>query len=261
MNTFLRNKGGYRKLRVYRLSVIIYDLSVIFSERFIRAGSRTWDQMVQAARSGKQNIAEGSKAATTSRTTEIKLTNVAKASLEELMLDYEDYLRQNNLPQWDKSNPRTLKLREYLKSEEFLANPTKFAFAMNAEEFCNLCITLINQATYMLHRLIDKQQEQFLKEGGINEQMYSARVQYRKSAENHGYHVSSDRSDRSDQSDRSDKMKSTPQGSLTLAQDEDATPPQGSLTLTKDEDAAPRQGASVSEQHPSAQRAPSTQDQ
>ena len=252
MNTFLKNKGGYRKLRVYRLSVIIYDLSVIFSERFIRAGSRTWDQMVQAARSGKQNIAEGSKAATTSRTTEIKLTNVAKASLEELMLDYEDYLRQNNLPQWDKSNPRTLKLREYLKSEEFLANPTKFAFAMNAEEFCNLCITLINQATYMLHRLIDKQQEQFLKEGGINEQMYSARVQYRKSAENHGYHVSSD------QSDRSDKMKSTPQGSLTLAQDEDATPPQGSLTLAKDEDAAPRQGASVSEQHPST---PSTQDQ
>ena len=83
----------------------------------------------------------------------------------------------------------------------------------------------------MLHRLIDKQQEQFLKEGGINEQMYSARVQYRKSAENHGYHVSSDRSD---QSDRSDKMKSTPQGSLTLAQDEDATPPQGSLTLAKD---------------------------
>lgn len=258
MNTFLRNKGGYRKLRVYRLSEIIYDLSVIFSERFIRAGSRTWDQMVQAARSGKQNIAEGSKAATTSRTTEIKLTNVAKASLEELMLDYEDYLRQNNLPQWDKNNPRTLKLREYLKSEEFLANPTKFAFAMNAEEFCNLCITLINQATYMLHRLIDKQQEQFLKEGGINEQMYSARVQYRKSAENHGYHVSSDRSD---QSDRSDKMKSTPQGSLTLAQDEDAAPRQGSLTLTKDEDATPRQGASVSEQHPSAPSAPSTQDQ
>ena len=81
-----------------------------------------------------------------------------------------------------------------------MANPTEFASKMNVEEYCNLCITLINQATYLLRRLIDKQQEQFLQEGGIREQMYAARVQYRKSAENHGYHVSSDRSDQSDRS-------------------------------------------------------------
>ena len=205
MGGFLRTKGGYRNLKVYRLSEIIYDLSMIFAKQYIRQGSRTRDQIEQAARSGKQNIAEGSTAATTSRETEIKLTNVAKASLEELLLDYEDYLRQNDLPKWDKNHPRTLKLREYLKSQDFLDNPTKFASKMNVEEFCNMCITLINQATYMLRRLIDKQQEQFLQEGGIKEQMYAARVQYRKMAGNWAEQAkSSDNSDSSDGSDWSD---------------------------------------------------------
>lgn len=212
MSTFLRKKGGYRNLRVYRLTEIIYDLTMIFAKQYIRPGSRTRDQMAQAARSGKQNIAEGSAAALTSSETEIKLTNVAKASLEELLLDYEDYLRQNNLPQWDKDNPRTIKLREYLRSEGFMANPTEFASKMNVEEFCNLCITLINQASYMLRRLIDKQQDQFLQDGGIREQMHAARVQYRKMAGNWAEQEnrplrseSSDNSDSSDWSERSDR--------------------------------------------------------
>lgn len=205
MSTFLRKKGGYRNLRVYRLTEIIYDLTMIFAKQYIRPGSRTRDQMEQAARSGKQNIAEGSAAALTSSETEIKLTNVAKASLEELLLDYEDYLRQNNLPQWDKDNPRTIKLREYLQSEGFMANSTEFASKMNVEEYCNLCITLINQATYLLRRLIDKQQEQFLQDGGIREQMHAARVQYRKMAGNWAEPAkSSDNSDSSDGSDWSD---------------------------------------------------------
>ncbi|MGN0229708.1 MAG: four helix bundle suffix domain-containing protein [Muribaculaceae bacterium] len=199
MGGFLRTKGGYRNLRVYRLSEIIYDLSMIFAKQYVRTGSRTRDQIEQAARSGKQNIAEGSTAATTSRETEIKLTNVAKASLEELLLDYEDYLRQNDLPKWDKNHPRTLKLREYLKSQDFLDNPTKFASKMNVEEFCNMCITLINQATYMLRRLIDRQQEQFLQEGGVKEQMYAARVEYRKRETERA--AMSDESDKSDGSD------------------------------------------------------------
>ena len=202
MGGFLRTKGGYRNLKVYRLSEIIYDLSMIFAKQYIRQGSRTRDQIEQAARSGKQNIAEGSTAATTSRETEIKLTNVAKASLEELLLDYEDYLRQNDLPKWDKNHPRTLKLREYLKSQDFLDNPTKFASKMNVEEFCNMCITLINQATYMLRRLIDRQQEQFLQEGGVKEQMYAARVEYRKRETER--RAMSDQSDGSDESDKSD---------------------------------------------------------
>lgn len=179
MNTFLPAAGGYRKLRAYQLSEIICDLTAIFVEKFIRQGSRTRDQMEQAARSGKQNIAEGSEASRTSKETEIKLTNVAKASLEELLLDYEDYLRQNNLPQWGIEHSRTQRLREYTKSDTFMTAPMQLADKMNAEEFCNLLITLINQTTYLLKRLIDRQQEQFLQQGGIREQMYRARVNYR----------------------------------------------------------------------------------
>ena len=194
---FLPAGGGYRNLRVYKLTEIIYDLSVIFADRFIRPGSRTRDQIEQAARSGKQNIAEGSQASVTSKETEIKLTNVAKASLEELLLDYEDYLRQHSLVLWDKTHPRTMQLREYLRSDEFMSAPTVYSAKMNAEEYCNLCITLINQATYMLKRLLEKQQIQFLQHGGIKEQMYRARVDYRNNL----------MSDRSDESDKSDAIK------------------------------------------------------
>lgn len=179
MTTFLPSAGGYRKLRAFQMSEIIYDLSVIFADKFIRQGSRTRDQIEQAARSGRQNIAEGSEASRTSKETEIKLTNVAKASLEELLLDYEDYLRQHNLPQWDKAHSRSIRLREYLKSDDFMNAPSKFADRLNAEEYCNLCITLINQTTYLLRRLIERQQQQFLEQGGIKEQMYRARVNYR----------------------------------------------------------------------------------
>ncbi len=135
--------------------------------------------MVQAARSGKQNIAEGSEASVTFSETEIKLTNVAKASLEELLLDYEDYLRQNCLQKWVGGNERLRKLRIYLKNNEFMSNPLSLAERYSAEEFCNLCITLINQATYMLRRLLIYQQNNFVKKGGIKEKMYKARVEYR----------------------------------------------------------------------------------
>lgn len=176
---FLPSAGGYRNLRAYQLSEIIYDLTAIFAEKYVRPGSRTRDQMEQAARSGKQNIAEGSEASMTSKETEIKLTNVAKASLEELLLDYEDYLRQHRLEQWSKTHSRVLRLRRYLMSEDFKNAPTKFAHRLNDEEFCNLCITLINQATYLLRRLLERQQQQFLEQGGIKEQMFRARLNYR----------------------------------------------------------------------------------
>lgn len=179
MSVFLPSAGGYRKLRAYQLSAIIYDLSVIFAEKFVRPGSRTRDQMEQAARSGKQNIAEGSEASMTSKETEIKLTNVAKASLEELLLDYEDFLRQHQLQQWDKTHPRIIRLRKYLMSDDFMNNPTRYAYRLNEEEFCNLCITLINQTTYLLRRLLESQQQQFLEQGGIKEQMFRARLNYR----------------------------------------------------------------------------------
>lgn len=176
---FLKPKGGYRNLVAYKISTIIYDLSMEFAARHIRKGSRTRDQIEQSARSGKQNIAEGSKAAMTSAETEIKLTNVAKASLEELLLDYEDYLRQHHLLQWDKDHPRTLRLRAYVKSDRFKSNPMEFIDRMDVEESCNLCITLIYQTTYLLDKLLVKQQQMFLEQGGIREQMTRARLSYR----------------------------------------------------------------------------------
>ena len=175
MNAFLKQGGGYRKLKVFALTEIVCDMSMYFSRNFIDRSSRTRDQMEQAARSGKQNIAEGSEASTTSRETEIKLTNVARASLIELQLDYEDYLRQHNIPVWGKDNPRTSRLREYLKSDRFMTEYQQLMTRLPAEEFCNMAITLINQCTYMLRRLIEAQQRQFLQYGGIREQMSKAR--------------------------------------------------------------------------------------
>lgn len=179
MNVFLPQGGGYRKLRVYKLAEIICDLTALFTVKYIPRGSRTRDQMEQAARSGKQNIAEGSVASSTSKETEIKLTNVAKASLEELLLDYEDYLRQHGLSQWDKGNPRTARLRAYVQSDSFMKDPMHYAGTYTAEEYCNLCITLINQTTYLLRKLIETQQRQFVEKGGIKELMYRARTDHR----------------------------------------------------------------------------------
>src|SRR5579872_3224159 len=102
--------GGYRRLKTFQLARLIFDITVRFCDRFIGAGSRTHDQMVQAARSGVQNIAEGSQASGTSKKTELKLTNVARASLEELRLDYEDFLRQHQMQMWDGTDPRRQEL-------------------------------------------------------------------------------------------------------------------------------------------------------
>ena len=177
---FLQPLGGYRKLKVYQITEIIYDLTYHFTHTHLtKPDHRTIDQMIQAARSGKQNIAEGSKAATTSRETEIKLTNVAKASLEELLIDYEDYLRVRSLQRWDATNQRYLKMRDYVKSDKFENEYPNLMHRLNDEELANLCITLIHQATHMLERLLEKQQAQFLEQGGVREQMTRARLQYR----------------------------------------------------------------------------------
>ena len=180
MAGFLPNRGGYRKLKVYRKAEIIYDITFFFANRFLGKGDRTIDQMIQAARSGKQNIAEGSEAATTSRETEIKLTNVAKASLEELLIDYTDYLRVRQLECWSQGHPRYESMRRYAASERINSDYNNVIARLSDEETANLAITLIQQATYMLRRLIDRQQQQFLAEGGIREQMTRARLDYRK---------------------------------------------------------------------------------
>ena len=111
-NSTLRPHGGYRRLRSFQVTEIIYDGTVVFCDRFVDKRSRTHDQMVQAARSGRQNIAEGSRASATSSQTELRLVNVARASLDELLLDYEDFLRQRGLKQWEKDDPEARRVRE-----------------------------------------------------------------------------------------------------------------------------------------------------
>ena len=176
MTGFLKQKGGYQQLRVYKVTEIIYDLTFHFCNRYLRRGDRTIDQMVQAARSGKQNIAEGSMAANTSSKTEIRLTNVALASLEELKLDYLDYLRVRNKPRWDAENPRYKKMRRYVQTQAFIEQYSTLFPRLSDEELANLALTLIMQASHLLKKLIDSQQEIFLKEGGISEQMTRARI-------------------------------------------------------------------------------------
>ncbi len=178
---FIPQKGYYRKLRVFKIAEVLYDITYMFTQRFFSKGDRTVDQMVQAARSGKQNIAEGSCAGTTSKETEIRLTNVAKSSLHELMLDYEDYLRVRGLPIWKSDSD------DAMKSRRICANHSDSAFYINALKdypdysIANIAIILLHQADVLLDRLIERQKRDFLAYGGIREQMSAARRAYRDS--------------------------------------------------------------------------------
>ena len=176
MSAILKRKGDYHNLIAYKKSVVIYDITFFFTQHFLQKGDRTIDQMLQAARSGKQNIAEGNRAAATSTETEIKLTNVAKASLEELLIDYQDYMRTRNKLLWDGSNPRYEKMRAYAASELIFDQYHSLLHKYNDEALANLCITLIHQTSFLLYRLLEKQEKNFLKEGGIKERMYQVRL-------------------------------------------------------------------------------------
>ena len=178
--------GGYRKLRSFQVAEVVYDGTVVFCNRFVDKRSRTHDQMVQAARSGRQNIAEGSMASATSKKTELKLTNVAKASLEELLLDYEDFLRQRGLRRWDKDAPEALAVRNRFRSDSSdksdqsdTSDPYGLASA-SPEAAANTLICLINQTTYFLKRQLEKLEQNFLREGGFTERLYQARQEMRR---------------------------------------------------------------------------------
>lgn len=177
-NSLIPPHGGYHKLRSFQTAQLVYDATVIFCERFIEKRSRTHDQMVQAARSGVQNIAEGSMASATSKKTELKLTGIARASLEELLLDYEDFLRQRNLRRWDKNSAEALAVRKkYLSDpsdESDMSDPYGIKEA-SAEVAANTIICLINQASYLLGRQLKKLEESFLNEGGFTERLYRER--------------------------------------------------------------------------------------
>ncbi len=176
---FLQKKGNYRKLVVYQKTECIYDITYYFTEHYLKKGDRTIDQMVQSARSGKQNIAEGSAASTTSSETEIKLMNVAKASLQELLLDYEDYLRTRGLEILAKDSAKAQQAREACKQHNDTAYYQQAIVERSDETIANIAIVLIHQADYMLEKLIEKLQIQFVADGGIREQMTQARLNYR----------------------------------------------------------------------------------
>jgi four helix bundle suffix protein len=178
---FIPVHGGYRNLFSYQKAEIIYDGTVYFTNRFFNKYDRTVGQMVQAARSGKQNIAEGSMASATSKETEIKLTNVARASLEELQIDYEDFLRTQKLPVWDKNHRLVARLRELNRS---VPNPGyetfKKAIEHESPEICaNTMITLIKICTYLLKQQLKQLEIAFVKEGGLRERMTRARINER----------------------------------------------------------------------------------
>jgi len=178
---FIPLHGGYKNLITYQKAEIIYDGTVYFTKRFFRKYDRTIDQMVQAARSGKQNIVEASMASGTSKETEIKLTNVARASLEELLVDYKDFLRTNKLPVWDKNHRLALRFREINRTPNATYETYHKAIEHNEPEICaNSMVCLINIVSYLLSQQIKSLEKAFLEEGGLRERMFKARIEKRK---------------------------------------------------------------------------------
>lgn len=179
MEKLIPHSGNYKKLISYQKSDVIYQITFFFCEHFLRKGDRTIDQMIQAARSGKQNIIEGCAASATSSKTEIHLVNVAKASLQELLEDYEDYLKTRNKPQWQKGSV------EYEAMRKLGAEHNDGCFYMNListrppETIANIAIILINQADYLLFRQLERLEKDFLQKGGFSERMSRLRREKR----------------------------------------------------------------------------------
>jgi four helix bundle suffix protein len=179
-DSFIPPHGGYQNLLSFKKAEVIYDGTVYFCKRFYTKDYRTTDQMIQAARSGKQNIAEASIASGTSKEAEIKLTNVARASLGELLNDYRDFLRTNKLNEWEKNHPYVVRLRELNKDPD--GNYETFHKGIENEnpEICaNVLIGLIKVTSYLLSRQLKQLEEAFIREGGLRERMTRARLNYR----------------------------------------------------------------------------------
>ena len=185
MDKLIVKHGGFRELKSFQIARLIFDITIRFCNRFIDKKSRTNDQMVQAARSGVQNIAEGSQASGTSKKTELKLTNVARASLEELKLDYEDFLRQRQLPKWDYSDDRRNDLvRKRLTTADQFALWVKQQEQKGqgtlAEIAANGVLVLLRVACSLLDRQLAAQSKAFQEEGGFTERLYRIRTEARK---------------------------------------------------------------------------------
>jgi restriction system protein len=222
----LRASGGYRKTASFQTSTLIYDATYWFCEKFLDSRSRTVDQMVQAARSGRQNIAEGSRASATSSQTELRLINVARASLEELLLDYEDYLRHRHLPQWAADSAEASQVRAvpraFKKDQSDPSNPSDLTDLSDAERWAlysrwldhaepairaNAVICLIHQANFLLDRQILALEQAFIADGGYSEKLATERLRQRRK----------DQTDQSDRTDQTDHPPKCPQCASLMA--------------------------------------------
>ena len=176
--TLIKSQGDHRNLICYRKAELIYDITYHFAYSAFKRGDRTIDQMVQAARSGKQNIVEGNADTETSIEMGIKLINVAKASLKELLADYEDYLRVNGCEQWSDNSDKFMAMRK-LGTEGSNQYILDIAKSRPLDTVANMAIILLKQEDYLLHKLLTSLSEQFLDEGGFKEKMHRMRVERR----------------------------------------------------------------------------------
>jgi len=174
--------GGYQGLKAYQMAVVVHDATVAFCDIHIDRKSRTHDQMVQAARSGKQNIAEGSQVSGTSKKLELKLVGVARASLEELLVDYTDFLRQRGLEQWHKDHEKSVFVRKlcYRPNMSYLTYKI-YVETKGPENAANTMVCVINQANFLLDKLLKQLDRAFLEEGGFTERLHRLRSQRRNS--------------------------------------------------------------------------------
>jgi len=174
---FIPPHGGYENLLSYQKALIVFDATLYFCNRFFTKFDRTRDQMTQAARSGKQNILEGSEASGTSKETEIKLTNTARASLKELLEDYRDFMRNRGIEEWKPDHPYALRLRKLNRTPGANYDTLKRAIENSDPAICaNTIAGLIKVTCYLLERQIERLEEDFLKEGGLRERMTRARL-------------------------------------------------------------------------------------
>lgn len=181
----LKKPVVWENLYFYRKSDAIYQLTVAFCKRYLPAyGDRTVDQMVQAARSGKQNIVEGSEDGMTSSETEIRLVNVARGSLQELRVDYMDYLHARHLSLWSSDSERQQRLRQFCRTHNDFCDYEPLLDKMDDEEMANLVLTLCHQTDKMMCAYLEKLERQFVEEGGIKERMYAARTSFRQDQDN-----------------------------------------------------------------------------
>lgn len=179
MNELIPHTCNYKNLLSYQKTDVIYQITFDFCQRFLSKGDRTVDQMVQAARSGKQNIIEGCAASSTSAKTEIKLVNVAKASLKELLEDYEDYLKTRRHRQWEKGSIEYETMRKLGREHNDAAYFMALTATRPPETIANMAIILINQADYLLFKQLERLEKDFLEKGGFSERMSTLRRKYR----------------------------------------------------------------------------------